>query len=170
MKVKLRGRQRAWLLRTRIKNGATVDVVIDVDGCLTDGTFVWTNDGKAGKMFGPDDHQALHELVATGTRIHIVTGDKLGFELTAARIYHMGFKLTWMPSRWDRITQFGDPHTTVYIGDGYYDAEHLRNSAFGIVPCDAWPGALKAADAVTSRPGGHRAVAEAVDWIMRRLL
>ena len=38
-------------------------LVLDVDGVLTDGKFYSTKDGKFLKCFGPDDWDALKEIM-----------------------------------------------------------------------------------------------------------
>ena len=37
-------------------------VIFDVDGVMTTGQFLYSADGKAMKVFGPDDNDALNEL------------------------------------------------------------------------------------------------------------
>ena len=43
-------------------NKKYTNLIIDVDGVMTDGKFYYTNDGKVMKAFGADDHDALSIL------------------------------------------------------------------------------------------------------------
>lgn len=146
-------------------------IVIDVDGCLTDGKiYVDATGAKLFKRFGPDDHDAIIAAKATGFDVHIVSADRRGWHVSQMRIYQMGCLLTYAPAV-DRIAQIEnlDPGRTVYIGDGWHDRHNMRAVAFGIAPHDAYPATRRAADAVTSRNGGDRAVAQAIDFVLRRL-
>ena len=37
-------------------------IISDVDGCLTDGKFVYTSEGKVSKTFGPHDNDGVKKL------------------------------------------------------------------------------------------------------------
>ena len=60
-------------------------LVRDVDGVLTTGHFIYTVDGKAAKVFGPDDHDALL-LVKPYLDVIAITGDRRGFDITKKRV------------------------------------------------------------------------------------
>ena len=49
--------------------------ILDVDGVLTTGHFLYTITGKSMKIFGPDDNDAL-AILANKLQIHFVTGDR----------------------------------------------------------------------------------------------
>jgi len=145
-------------------------LVLDVDGVMTDGKSHYTADGKVTKVFGPDDHDALCVLRDV-LSIQFVSGDKRGFEISRARIGRdMGFpielvssvdRLAWISERWD-------PASVIYMGDGIFDARVFEGVGYAIAPRDADDDASDAADFVTARRGGDRAVAEACKHIMDR--
>lgn len=143
-------------------------LVFDVDGVMTDGRSVYSAEGKVTKSFGPDDHDALCLLRET-VPIQFISGDKRGFEISRARIGRdMGFpielvstirRLEWIGERWpiDRV---------VYMGDGIYDPLVFAGVGYGISVADGDADARAAADYVTLRKGGDRAVAEACKHVM----
>jgi 3-deoxy-D-manno-octulosonate 8-phosphate phosphatase (KDO 8-P phosphatase) len=145
-------------------------LVLDVDGVMTDGKSYYTADGKLMKVFGPDDHDALCVLAGV-IQIQFVSGDRRGFEISRARVgTDMGFpielvssvdRLSWISERWD-------PACVIYIGDGIFDARVFAGVGYAIAPRDADADACAAADYVTRRTGGDRAVAEACKHIMDR--
>ena len=100
-------------------------LVLDVDGVMTTGQFAYTAEGKAFKMFGPDDHDALL-LLKEHLAIHFVSGDRRGFDISCRRIVDdMKFlldlvstidRLPWIAQRWD-------PGQIIYMGDGLLDLE-----------------------------------------------
>ena len=67
--------------------------ILDVDGVMTTGHFLYSKDGKQMKIFGPDDNDALG-LLKPNIEIRFVTGDKKGFSISKKRICSdMGFEL-----------------------------------------------------------------------------
>jgi len=143
--------------------------ILDVDGVLTDGRFYYTSEGKVMKAFGPDDHDALL-LVREHLAVHIVTGDKKGFDISKKRIAdHMKFPLdlvsTFQRVSWMKDNGF-DPKETIYMGDGIFDAMVFDAVAYGIAPANAFYTTKKKADFVTKSAGGDSAVAEACVHIL----
>jgi 3-deoxy-D-manno-octulosonate 8-phosphate phosphatase (KDO 8-P phosphatase) len=171
VRVTVAGRRRAAALRRL----GVRDLVVDVDGCMTDGRLVVNGLGeKAWKAFGPDDSDALKAAQAAHLRVTLVTADEQGSLIVRHRAEHMGVPLVVAPGA-ARVPWLVEHHDvdstrTVYIGDGWHDADNVREVAFGVAPADAWPWTIRCADAVTSRPGGHRAVAQAVDYVLRRIM
>ena len=97
--------------------------ILDVDGVLTNGQFIYNSDGKVLKVFGPDDHDALN-LLKDKLEIRFVTGDSKGFNISKKRIVdHMKFPLD-LVSTYKRIEWIKNHYNTdfvVYMGDGVFD-------------------------------------------------
>ena len=137
--------------------------ILDVDGVLTTGHFIYTTEGKAMKIFGPDDNDAL-SLLANHLKIHFVTGDRKGFAISQKRIVHdMNYPLDLVSTirRIDWIRDRFNPSQVIYMGDGIFDHYVMTNVGYSIAPSNADPVAKAQADFVTTRSGGNRAVAEA---------
>ena len=67
--------------------------LLDVDGVMTNGQFLYSSKGKSFKIFGPDDHDGL-SLLKPFLKIEFITGDKSGFKISKKRIVDdMNFKL-----------------------------------------------------------------------------
>lgn len=147
------------------------NLVIDVDGVMTDGKFYYSKDGKVMKAFGPDDHDALL-LLKPHLSIMFVTGDKKGFDISKKRIADdMKFPLTLVSTfeRIDWIKEQGlNPKETIYIGDGIFDAMVFKEVMYGIAPANAFHTTKKASSYVTKSSGGDSAVAEACVHIMQK--
>jgi hypothetical protein len=56
--------------------------IIDVDGVMTTGHFLYSSKGKVMKIFGPDDNDGL-SLLKTNLEIRFITGAKKGFPISA---------------------------------------------------------------------------------------
>ena len=144
--------------------------LLDVDGVLTSGHFIYSNTGKKYKIFGPDDNDALH-LIERYVPVRFITGDKKGFQISKRRIVDdMGFRLDFVSTtkRLNWIESHYDLDTVIYMGDGIFDHLVLSNVAYGIAPANADPSAITAARYVTQRFGGDRAVAEAVVHLLQK--
>jgi len=94
--------------------------IIDVDGCLTTGQFLYSAEGKVMKVFGADDADAL-SILKNSINIQMISGDKRGFPITKKRIDDMGFPLdlvsTFERVKW--IKERFDLGETIYMGTGY---------------------------------------------------
>ena len=144
--------------------------LIDVDGVMTTGQFVYTANGKTMKIFGPDDHDGL-SLLKKFIEIRFVTGDKNGLDITKQRIVNdMKFPLDVVSSikRIEWISEHYKLEEVIYMGDGIFDHYVFKNIGYSIAPANADSLAKKSADYVTKRNGGDRAVAEACLHILEK--
>ena len=145
-------------------------VVLDVDGVLTTGQFLYTTEGKVMKVFGADDNDGL-SLLNNYIDIRFVTGDKKGFDISRKRIVDdMGFELDLVSTirRIDWISERYDPTQVIYVGDGIFDHYVMKKVGYSIATANADLLAKKHANYVTERSGGDRAVAEACLHIMEK--
>ena len=86
--------------------------ILDVDGVLTTGQFLYSVDGKVMKVFGADDNDGL-SLLKAHLEIRFITGDKKGFPISKKRIVDdMGFQLEIVST----IRRVGLPK--VFVGHG----------------------------------------------------
>lgn len=146
--------------------------VIDVDGCLTDGSMWYTKDGKVMKCFGADDHDAL-KMLSEYIHIEFVTGDYVGFDISKRRIDDMGFKLTLIRGIEKREKWIEDNFgldETIYMGDSFMDADLLKKVGYSICPLDGYYTLGESVNYMTRTGGGHRAVAEACMHIKEKFL
>jgi 3-deoxy-D-manno-octulosonate 8-phosphate phosphatase (KDO 8-P phosphatase) len=144
--------------------------ILDVDGVMTTGHFMYSKDGKQMKVFGPDDNDGLG-LLNPNIEIRFVTGDKKGFSISNKRIKEdMGFKLDLVSTikRIDWIKELYEPEEVIYMGDGIFDHYVMKEVGYSIAPNNADTLAKKHSNFVTKRSGGDRAVAEACIHIMQK--
>ena len=142
--------------------------VVAVDGVMTDGTFVYSDQGKLFKIFGADDADGL-ELIRRYVPVRLVTADKRGLAISRKRIVEdMGLPLDLVSARqraqW--IASIADPARAIYMGDGFYDCLTFAAVGYSIAPANALEITKGKADFVTTRRGGDRAVAQACLHLM----
>ena len=158
------------MLAPRYSHIAPKYFVLDVDGVMTNGQFVYSAQGKAFKVFGPDDSDGL-TLLTPHLEVRFITGDKKGYAISHKRIVDdMGYRLDLVSTirRVDWIREQYDLSEVIYMGDGIFDHYVMKHVAYAIAPCSADNTAKKYADYVTQRAGGDRAVAEACLHILER--
>ena len=139
--------------------------ILDVDGTITDGSMIYTKEGKFGKVFGPDDWCFLSEI-KKAMPVHFITGDKKGFPITQRRIEEeCEYDLSLVPTdglkRWEAIEKMYPGKHVIFVGDGCKDWYPLSKAYYSITTSAALNHVKQFAKYVTSHPGGERAVAEA---------
>ena len=174
--VRLRGLVRAAGVR---RLGGADTVLVDIDGTMTDGLLhiqVATADGvtKPFKSFSSDDSDALRLLSQLGVRVILVSADGQGSAILEQRAKDIGVEWYIVPGmdRFYRLQEFAEVAASrvVYIGDGYWDGSTFQEVGFGIATANALHKTKKMADAILSRSGGNKAIAQAVDYIIERLM
>jgi 3-deoxy-D-manno-octulosonate 8-phosphate phosphatase (KDO 8-P phosphatase) len=144
--------------------------ILDVDGVLTTGQFLYTTEGKYAKIFGPHDNDGI-KLLRPYLSISAISADKRGWEITRKRVAEdMNLALTFV-SETDRLAWFKSTCNlleTVYMGDGIYDAAIFEHVAYSIAPANAFYVARNKANFVTNTASGQGAVAEACLHIIEK--
>jgi 3-deoxy-D-manno-octulosonate 8-phosphate phosphatase (KDO 8-P phosphatase) len=155
---------------------ATRLLALDVDGTLTDGSVVYLGEAAGGveeeQRFCARDGQGLAWLRAAGVRLAWITGR--GCAATEARAAELGVDvLRRLAGRKDEILaeiqkELGIPAAaTVAMGDDLPDLALARHAHVFCCPADAAPEVRVRADHVTAARGGHGAVRELCEAILR---
>ena len=137
--------------------------VCDVDGVMTTGHFLYSSSGKEYKVFGPHDNDGI-KMLEGKVNVLFITADQRGFPISKKRIVddmNQDLKLVSEHERLDFIkTNFGLDNV-IYMGDGYHDAEILRECFYGIAPQNARIESKNAAKYITPSKSGEGAVLDA---------
>ena len=147
-------------------------VVLDVDGVLTDGRIVYGDYGDELKFFDVTDGMGIELLREAGIPTVIVsarkskTNERRAKELRVARIFQN------VPDKLKAFTkalrQFGvSADETLCAGDDLGDVPLLKRAGLAVAVPNAVPDVKAAAHYVTSRPGGHGAVREICDLVLK---
>ena len=147
-------------------------LVMDVDGVLTDGRMVLAQSGDELKMFHTHDGIALALAHRAGLRTAIMTGEtspiakargaKLGVDRVLLGVRRKGESVEAL------LAELGwGPDCLAYIGDDLLDIPALERAGLAVAVNDAVPEVKAAAHVVTLAMGGHGAVRECVELILR---
>lgn len=143
--------------------GKISSFIIDVDGVLTTGQFLYTAEGKYAKVFGPHDNDGI-KLLKPYLKIFAITADKRGFGITKKRVaddMRLALHLVSEEDRLPWLQKKFDLKKCIYMGDGIFDAKVFPFSGYSIAPANAFFIAKEQADFVTKAKSGEGAVAEA---------
>lgn len=146
--------------------------LLDVDGVLTDGGIVFDGDGREFKRFHVRDGHGVKLLQRAGVEVGIITGRTS--QVVNVRAKELGIALvrqgaTDKVAAWREILREKgiSAAETAYVGDDIVDVPLLRQVGFAAAVADAEEYVLSEADFVSSRPGGHGAVREIIEFVLR---
>jgi len=146
--------------------------LIDVDGVMTTGQFIYSKLGKIAKIFGPHDSDGL-KLLKNKIDIEFITADYRGFLISKKRISEdLGFKIHLVSEekRLNFIEKKYGLKNVIYMGDGIFDSEILKKVKYGIAPRNARPEAKKNSNFVTKNNSAEGAVLDACLNIKKKFL
>jgi 3-deoxy-D-manno-octulosonate 8-phosphate phosphatase (KDO 8-P phosphatase) len=147
-------------------------VGFDVDGVMTDGGIWLSADGGEAKRFHSRDGHALKLLVRSGVGCAIITGRRsavveLRARETGITSLHQGAadKLAVYESILE--SEGLSPEETAFAGDDMVDLPIMIRCGLAMAPADAAPEVLARAHYVTRSRGGHGAVRDMVEHLLR---
>jgi len=147
-------------------------LLCDVDGVMTDGRIVYDNQGIESKQFHVRDGVAVRLWQKSGNRFGIIT--QRSSHAVKIRASELDVSLVRqgtgdkMVTVHEIVDKLGLPLSHVgYIGDDLPDLPLIRAVGLGVAVADAALEVRQAADFVTSLPGGHGAVRETVEMILK---
>ena len=147
--------------------------IFDVDGVLTDGSFLIGDDGQQYKSFYTKDGQGLRMLQDSGIIVGIITGRTSN--VVAIRMKELGVEHVYQGQR-DKVSAFEnmlekvgvDKEEVAYVGDDVIDLPVMRRVGLSIAVRDAEPVVKQYAHWITSRHGGKGAVRDVCEFIMQQ--
>ena len=151
-------------------------LIVDVDGVLTDGSITYAANGgevtTEVKAFHVRDGSGLKLWHLAGFHSAIITGRSS--PIVAHRAGELGVSRVFqgasdkMPSLLTLAREEGIATSAVcYVGDDEPDVPLLKQVGLAVAVADACPSARVAAQYVTTALGGHGAVREIIERILR---
>lgn len=146
-------------------------LVLDVDGTLTDGTVYYGDNNLELKAFTTRDGVVLKPLPKLGIDVVFLTGRES--EAVTRRAADLGAVALQGIS--DKATAIREllaersivPKQTAYIGDDLNDYVAMSLCGYKACPSDAAPELKSIANYVSKFPGGHGAVRDIVEKLLK---
>ena len=147
-------------------------LVLDVDGVLTDGSIQYTSAGEEIKSFSILDGLGLKLARRAGVDSAIITGRRS--PMVERRAAEMGITHC-MQGREDKLQALCELlgnldlslEQTAYMGDDLPDLAAIRAAGLGLTVANAGAGVARHAAWQSQARGGHGAVREACEWLLR---
>jgi len=147
-------------------------IIVDVDGVLTDGTVLVGDAGEYTKRFHVHDGLGLKLAMLVGKTVALMTS--AGSEGLARRAEQLGIERVYqyVPDKGSAYDELRDElglrdDEVCYIGDDLIDLPPMRRAGLPIAVANATEEVTAAAAFITTRPGGHGAVREAIEYILK---
>lgn len=154
-------------------NAANIKMIVfDVDGVMTDGGIYVDDRGTEMKRFHVRDGFAVRAAKAVGMKIGVLTGRSTG--AVNLRMTELGVDVL-MQGCADKAIGFENvcrqagvlPREAAYVGDDLIDLPAMLLCGYPIAVADAVDEVRTEAEFVTQKPGGHGAVREAVEHLLK---
>lgn len=147
-------------------------LILDVDGVLTDGGLYYDHEGRVSKRFNVQDGLGIKIAQRSGLEVAVITG--LNHKAVETRVrelgiaeYHAGHvdKIPLMEQIRGRLGI--EASQIAYLGDDWVDAGVMGAVGLPMAVANAQPEILTLAKWISTKPGGHGAVREAIMFLLR---
>jgi 3-deoxy-D-manno-octulosonate 8-phosphate phosphatase (KDO 8-P phosphatase) len=144
----------------------------DVDGTLTDGGKYIDDHGVNSKRYSVRDGMGIMLLRQAGIEVAIITTDTTGSNIRRGEQLGLHHIITGERDKGAALhrlsAETGIPvEQMAFIGDDINDIPAFRVAGLSVAPADAMPDVLAMVDIVCTANGGHGAVRELCELILR---
>ncbi|NPA50276.1 MAG: HAD-IIIA family hydrolase [Epsilonproteobacteria bacterium] len=146
-------------------------LVLDVDGTLTDGKIVYTNDNKELKVFDVKDGLAIVSWRKLGKKVAIITGRESEIVKKRAKELGVDYLVQKSSNKKEALEEILKKEklswqNVAVVGDDINDYHILKNSQLSFAVNNATIYAKEAAKITLSKSGGDGAVREAIEYLI----
>ena len=146
-------------------------LLLDVDGVLTDGTLVFSDDGTESKAFNTQDGFGIRLLQEAGIDVGVITARKSA--AVSKRAENLKMRYVYQGES-NKLTAYSAilkdsglmPVEIAYMGDDWLDLILLKRVGFAATPCNGVAEVKEIAHYTTVQGGGNGAVREICDLIL----
>lgn len=147
-------------------------IVLDVDGVMTDGGIIPTPDGDFIRRYNAKDGYAIAAALREGMKFCVISGGRgrmLEHRLTMLGVTKMYLNCMDKVAAMHEFFEEYDinPENVIYMGDDIPDLECMRQVGIPVCPADACMEVVEASRYVSEFDGGHGAVRDIVEQVMR---
>ncbi len=147
-------------------------LLLDVDGVLTDGRIIIDDNGIETKQFDVRDGQGISLLMRAGIDVGFITGRTS--RVVDHRARDLGVRLVFQGIS-DKLSCYDEikrqlalkDNQIAFVGDDMVDLPVLSRVGLSLSVSDGWPELSGAVDYITAAPGGHGAVREVAELLLK---
>lgn len=147
-------------------------IVLDVDGVMTDGGIIPTPDGDFIRRYNAKDGYAIASAIREGLKVCIISGGR--GRMLENRLQMLGVTRYYLNCM-DKVATIRefladyniDLENVIYMGDDIPDLECMRLVGVPVCPSDAAMEVVEASRYISEYNGGHGAVRDIIEQVMR---
>ena len=146
-------------------------LLLDVDGVLTDGSIILSQDGTESKAFNTQDGFGLRLLLEAGIDTGVITARTSA--AVTKRTQDLGMRYVFQGAS-NKLTAYKEivrqsglkPFEIAYMGDDWLDLVLLTRVGFAAAPANGVDEVQRIAHYVCRKSGGQGAVREVCDFLL----
>lgn len=147
-------------------------IVLDVDGCLSDGKITYDIDAKESKSFNVKDGLAIASWIKLGKKVAIITGRNSSIVEKRANELHVNYLYQGVKNKKEILSDILKKENLSWenvaaIGDDMNDLEVLKRVALSFTPNDGVDFLHLHVKRVLNKNGGDGAVREMIDILIK---
>lgn len=148
-------------------------VILDVDGTLTDGGIYYDSHGEELKKFNLKDGLGIKVATLAGLEFAIITGRKSAMVERRAKELKIAHLMDGVQQKYPAMLELVKKtnmsmQEVCYIGDDWNDLQCMKSVGLSMCPADAAVDILEISDYVAKAKGGHGAVRECLEYILKK--
>jgi YrbI family 3-deoxy-D-manno-octulosonate 8-phosphate phosphatase len=153
--------------------GSIDAIIFDFDGVFTDNRVIVFEDGREAVICNRSDGLGISLLKKTNIPMLVLSTeknsvvktrcDKLGLECTQGIDNKLSYLKNWLNQKNILLSN------VIFIGNDINDLECLSSVGCGIAVADAYPEVLSVAKIVLKRSGGHGAIRELAELVIKEV-
>ncbi len=147
-------------------------IILDVDGCLTDGKITYSENGDEIKSFNVKDGLAISSWIRMGKKAAIVTGRRSKIVERRAKELGINYLYQGVKDKLQKLEEIRQKLDIDYaqiaaVGDDLNDYNMLKTVGRSFTPADGSEYIRELCDTVLYNKGGHGAVREMIECIVK---
>lgn len=148
-------------------------IVLDVDGTLSNGELIYTNEGVEIKAFNVKDGLGIAAWLKLGRKAAIITGRESQLVKTRAQELKITYLKQGVSNKAEALEEILKEANlslkeVAIIGDDLNDLSMLRLVKYSFAPSDAVKEVRHSVYKVLKNKGGKGAVREMIDWLIKK--
>ena len=147
-------------------------IISDCDGILTNGSSIYTSDGKIAKIYGSYDTEAIKLAYENNWEILFVSNDSNGWDITKKRLDEYkkrswcNYQLASAQERKELVKDYKDKgYFVVFAGDSISDIEAGLESNLFCTTNNGFDEVKSECDFISSREGGNGGFASIIYYV-----
>jgi N-acylneuraminate cytidylyltransferase len=155
---------------------ATIKLIIcDFDGVITDNLVITDQDGKESVVASRGDSMFIKQLREKGVEVMILSSEANPVVMTRAKkmkveaIHNVGMQDKGRVMREVLEQKNVKAENVIYVGNDLNDLPCFEIGGWNVAVADAYPEVIRAADHVLTKTGGHGAVRELCELVLKHI-